>query len=451
MTANDKNDGDERIDAPNTSGKHEGFGRTTEFKRLEPNATEMHEQVEVQEFAKIMIKALRASGGRRTITYNELDGCLRFQEEGKDDGKFNLDNLYVEYRSLAPRERGYWLQNTASDILNPMEMPEDFEDVKPDLLPSIRLRSSSEFMRLNVDWQGEIHPMELPSIPVSNHLIAYLVYDLPNKTQFVTPHHLSTWGVTLHEAFEVAMQNLKERECKVKPFERHLFTFDSGDTFDLTRMLMIDRIRSFNLSGDPVAMPVTHDLLLLTGSEDEDGLRVMADFAENNSENARLFCSIPHRLNGDTWGEWMPPADSPVFDRFRVLRLRHLSGLYNTQQSVLNRIFDRKGTDEFVASLTVGKKDSHVLSYCVWSEDVPTWLPEAEFVGFFRYDTGVVGGFVPWDRVRATVGKLMKRTDLYPARWFVDDFPTAEDFEAMGAASARDHSLEFRPHDPNVV
>lgn len=78
MTANDKNDGDERIDAPNTSGKHEGFGRTTEFKGLEPNATEMHDQVEVQEFAKIIIKALRASGDRRTITYNELDGCLRF-------------------------------------------------------------------------------------------------------------------------------------------------------------------------------------------------------------------------------------------------------------------------------------------------------------------------------------------------------------------------------------
>lgn len=161
---------------------------------------------------------------------------------------------------------------------------------------------------------------------------------------------------------------------------------------------------------------------------------MMADLAEKSLEEPRPICWIPHRLRGDTWEEWMPPTDSPVFDRFRVLRLRHWSGDYAEQQDLLNRINDRTGTDEFVASFTVAEKDGHVLSYSVWTKDVPTWLPETEFVGFVRSESEVVG-MVPWDRVRATVGSLMKLTDHYPVRWFVEGFPTAEQIAAMGIAS----------------
>lgn len=217
--------------------------------------------------------------------------------------------------------------------------------------------------------------------------------------------------------------------------ERQLVSFVSGDGYDVTRMLMIDRIRSLGLSGDPVAMPVTRDSLFLTGSEDEEGLRMMADLAEKSFDEPRPICWIPHRLRGDTWEAWMPPTDSPVFDRFRVLRLRHGWFHYAEQQHFLESFNKQTGTDVFVASFFVGEEDGHVSSYSTWGKDVTTWLPHTEFIVFVRSNFDVVG-IVPWDRVHATVGSLMKRTDHYPVRWFVEEIPTAEQFAAMGTESS---------------
>lgn len=412
---------------------------------------EVQDKLDLKDFAEIMIRALLAHGGQRTVAYVDEDCCVRFGKAGKYDQWLNLRNLYVEYQSLTRGDQNEWLRRTVVGILNWMELPADFEDVKPDLLPAICSTFFPDRMLLTAEPQGVPSSMIPATIRVSEHLVACLVYDMPNKMQFITPENLSTWGVSLDEAFEVAKQNLEVQECAVKEFDRHLVTFVSGDGFDAARMLMIDRIRSFGFSGDPVALPVTRDSLFLTGSNDEDGLRMMAELAENSLQKARPVCAIPHRLNGDTWEEWMPPTESPMFNRFRALRLRQLSDLYAAQHSLLNRIFDHTGTVGFVARLTVGEEYGHMLSYCVWSKDVPTWLPEAEFVGFFRADTGVVGGLVPWDRVCATVGNLMKCTDLYPVRWFVDDFPTAEQFEAMGAAPTVGYSPKVQRHDPKVI
>lgn len=210
----------------------------------ESEMAEVQDKLKLAEFAKIMIKALRAHGDQRTIAYDDEDRCLRFQKAGRYDGFLNLSNLYFEYGSLASGDRDGWLRRTVVGVLHQMEIPDDFEDVRPDLLPAIRSRSASEFMRLNAEAQGETYSIDLASIPVSEHLEACLVYDMPNAMRFVTRENLSTWGVSLHEAFPVATQNLAERECKMETFERHLVTFVSGDGFDATRMLMIDRIRS---------------------------------------------------------------------------------------------------------------------------------------------------------------------------------------------------------------
>ena len=42
----------------------------------------------------------------------------------------------------------------------------------------------------------------------------------------------------------------------------------TGDAFDAARILLLDRVRSLKLTGEPVAMVVNRESLLLTGSED---------------------------------------------------------------------------------------------------------------------------------------------------------------------------------------
>ncbi len=153
---------------------------------------EVQYKMDLAGFAKIVIKELRAHGDRRSISYDDERGCLRFQKAGKYDRNVYLSNFYDEYRAIARNDRDGWLRRTVVDILNRMELPENFEDVKPDLLLAIRSTSLLEYLRFKADDQGKTCSIELASMPVSEHLVACLVYDMPNSMQFVTRHRVTT-------------------------------------------------------------------------------------------------------------------------------------------------------------------------------------------------------------------------------------------------------------------
>ena len=59
-------------------------------------------------------------------------------------------------------------------MVHHMELPEEFEDVKPDLLPTVRPRSLVEQMRLkSVMDRGE--PADMAWLPLTEHLVVCLV------------------------------------------------------------------------------------------------------------------------------------------------------------------------------------------------------------------------------------------------------------------------------------
>jgi hypothetical protein len=80
------------------------------------------------------------------------------------------------------------------------------------------------------------------------------------------------------------------------------------------------------------------------------------------------------------------------------------------------------------------KDDGRVHSYCVWSEDVDSLLPETDQVFFVKQGDGdkpeMVSG-ADWDKVREVVGDLMEPQETYPERYLVREFPTAEQLAQM--------------------
>ena len=71
------------------------------------------------------------------------------------------------------------------------------------------------------------------------------------------------------------------------------------------------------------------------------------------------------------------------------------------------------------------------MSYAVWTESVESLLPQTDLVVF----GGMEGEptMVPWSRVLEEVGHLLEPLDIYPPRYRVREFPSAEQLAAMGS------------------
>lgn len=194
------------------------------------------------QFAKILLNALRKAGDKRPCQYDPKEFRLIHTEEGEQAGITNLRNLYIEYCNLPKSVRNSMLDRVCRGLLNPMETPEEFEDVKPDLLPTVRSRALIEVFKLEQELAGS-DKFELPMLPLTDHLIICLVYDLPTTIRFVNQDNLNHWGVTFEEAFQIALENLKNLPAVMMELNEKLYVLETGDAYDGTRILNKARIR----------------------------------------------------------------------------------------------------------------------------------------------------------------------------------------------------------------
>jgi hypothetical protein len=239
--------------------------------------------------------------------------------------------------------------------------------------------------------------------------------------------------VTFYQAMEAARQNLEEATQGYARIGENLVAFLSGDSYDASRILLVDRIRDLGLPGHPVAMVPNRDSLLLAGSDDEIGPKIMAELAAKGLQESYPMSGMPLILTRDGWEDWMPPREHPHYKQFHELYLGWIGSLYAAQKGLLDAVHAREGIDVFVASFSaVQKQGGEEVSYCVWGEGVDTLLPVAEKVALMKagHDRPVALG--TWKHARAVVDNLMEPTEHYPKRYRVRGFPDAAALEAIG-------------------
>lgn len=383
-----------------------------------------------REFAELLMERLRQAGDLREARFDEPEFRIFFTQDGQEAGIAYLSNLYKEFLQLPKEEREKWWKAAIRGALAYRKgIPDDYEDAKPDLRPAVRSRSHLEATRLDAIIQGAEFP-EVPYEPIGDHLACALVYDLPESIAFVNQEQLDRWEVSFYEAMEIARQNLLDVQCNLISVGQRFYSLAGGDAYDASRLVLVDRIRELDVSGQHVAMAVNRNTLLLTGSEDETGLSLMATMAEKHAAEPRPLCPVPVRLAGDEWETWLP-VGHPDYLRFKELEIGYLSQEYAMQKQQLDALHQKQNVDQFVATLTGYKKPGELVSsYAVWSDGVPTQLPKADEIIFYCRSPELKLR-VKWERVQEVVGHLMQPEESYPPRWLVDEFPTGEQLAAM--------------------
>ena len=311
-------------------------------------------------------------------------------------------------------------------------MPEDFEDVKPDLMPVVRSRAHFELNSLG----GEVEsgkPTSLPYQVLGEHFGIGIVYDLPEAMRSIPQASLDAWGVTYYEALEAAMENLLSLEAKFIGPEsgEGVYLSATGDNYDSSRLLVKEAIRHFQVKGDHVAMVPNRENLIVAGSEDVAGLAGMLKLAAKAMKEPRPISGIALRLDGDEWTPWLPPPSHPSYKKFQEFHLQTLGHDYAEQKDLLDKLHEKNGEDVFVAVFSAIKSpEGKLFSYATWTDTKNSLLPKTDALVIGRVGGNIA--MVEWQKAMDVAGDLMEPLDIYPPRYRVRGFPSEKQLKAMG-------------------
>ncbi len=389
-------------------------------------------------FAARLLRAIRdSSEADDEFQFDPAEQRITRIRDGEPVGVMNLGNIYGNYRQLPFSHRGEFIRACVRSLAlaHRRELPDDFESASHDLRPRIWPRAAVEQERLRgrIGDQGS-SLADLPHEPIGEHLLACLAYDWPESVQSITAENLEDWGVSVYEAMEVARRNLEETTTSYGKIGENLYCFNSGDTYDASRLILVDRIASFELAGRPVAMAPTRDHLLITGSEDEEGLSMMAELAAQVQGGPYSLGAGALILEEGEWIDWMPPPHSAAYPRFKRMAVQWLGSLHAEQKRLLEAA--RSPDDEdapFVATFSAVEKPSgEVISYCVWGEDVDSLLPVTDRIVIMKHGNDRPAAIADWHQIAPLVGDLLEPTDHYPPRFRARRIPDNPTLDAIG-------------------
>jgi hypothetical protein len=205
----------------------------------------------------------------------------------------------------------------------------------------------------------------------------------------------------------------------------------TGDNYDASRLVLLDCIRQLTVQGEPIAMVPNRDTLIIAGSEDPQGLGIMASLAAEAFGKPRPMTALAFRLEADEWIPWMPDRSCSAYKQFQTLRVQSIGQEYTDQKELLEQSLSRQGEDLFVASFMAVRHNAsgEIRSFSSWADGVPTLLPVTDQIAFIREGEEPI--LVNWQQAEQVIGHLLVPQDLYPQRVRVEEFPSSAELRRL--------------------
>jgi hypothetical protein len=384
------------------------------------------------------IKALASLGvDRARIAYDADEFQLRL-----DGHRIWLGNLQAQCRMVWPWQRSRVVRQFLASLLDKPERPKTVAEARPHLLPGVRDSFMFELLRLQSEVEGaKNHGPSGYALGSRLWLAGFL--DYPNATSVVTLSDLQEWGIGSEQCLQVALENLATKSKQgLAPVGEGIYHSPWQDCYDPARILLRDVLAPLDVKGDLVAFAPNWNHLLVTGSEDIEGLGSCLLFSMKVlAEEPRPMTAQPLVRRGGEWVDFELPRGHVVEPLLRKARVLELNQIYPEQAGLVEKLHARDGTDVYVAKYNAerSEKDDQYDSYAVWSKDVVALLPKAERIVFFdpeQPEKKRVVAEADWSIVSLHCTSLMQDAALTPPRYRVESFPTPAQLEAMRSAQA---------------
>jgi hypothetical protein len=320
------------------------------------------------------------------------------------------------------------------------------EEAAPQLVPFLKSRFAIERIHLELasrpresaeDGLEQELALRIPYIPIAEHYAMGLVYDHGDTASIVRQDLLNKWDMQFNEGLTLAFANLSDTSAY--PFELvapGVYMAGSKLDHNPAKLLLTDRVTNLNFRGLPVAIIPHANQVVITGSEDMIGLKLMLKITKDLVNGPNGVMSLPMVLSENNWCPFSVAGDHELFDEFDGLRLSVMSAMYTEQKSFLEKIYAR-GEKHFSIVEYLGRTiDDSVFSQAIVNEhELPILLPLADSLEFRRMEENsplkrVATGNL--DRCVKAIFDLLVPVGLYPERCKLEKFPDKKQLRAIG-------------------
>jgi len=307
-----------------------------------------------RQFAEAVIAAIHRTGETATITYNAATSELG--QDGKSVA--SLDNVYAAYCRAGKDALSEVITRVAQQwCLIQRKLPDDFADASHDILPVVH----------------ELDYFTTFGTPLAHHALTRhhgvgAAFDWPEAITGLDTEQLKRWGISYAELFDCGLRNLRRTSSPTQFMRREpgVYTSTRQDGYDSSLILLPDLFEALHLNGDPVAMIATRDALLITGADDEKGLKTMADTAYELASENRFRSCIPMRYVNGAWESYHPPHDHPAAITLRFLFLHTFGRACTRLKSMLDKQYEEDHSNLQVSFYEVAPT---LQAYCSWTAD----------------------------------------------------------------------------------
>lgn len=380
--------------------------------------------------ANAVKKRLRSQGWTGNIRYDRKRFTLVL---GENAHQLMLDNTFSDWRR-APAGAKVQLVDRLAELAFKNEKAVSGDEAQRRLMPALYSRAGFEANWLRGAPGVHSDPYDGAKQPFCDALLVLVALDSPNSFSYVDAGRLTEWGLPFDQALNIAVDNL--RACSPCQFERMPGGFHKSaycDGYDASRILLPHLLSQLELQGAPVAVAMTRDILLVTGSEDYPALHAMAAFVDSAMGTAtRPIAYLPITWRRGAW-EPLDTGDSR-YAKLDLLRVKQSLWDYSEQKKLLDAQHERDGTDIFVATFEIVKDGDQLRSYAVWTAGVDTLLPRADFIALYLGENPGDTLVRSWADFEAACGPIQAAAGYYPPRILVTGQPSREALEQLTEA-----------------
>jgi uncharacterized protein YtpQ (UPF0354 family) len=220
-----------------------------------------------------------------------------------------LDNAYSEYK-IDPEALDQIIENYASALMDRPRGSEVQYD-KSSLVPMVKPNAYVDEWRALVERNASPAappPDELHVERLNRDLVVLYAFDSEHSLRFATRQDLEEVGVFGQALRELAIGNLVDRlpDITVEGNDS-LSMLVAGGNFEAS-LLLLDEIwtkENFNVRGDIVVFVPARDVVLVTGSQDEEGLSTAEEIVAGN-EWPHMISPVGFVRRGLKWNRFEP-------------------------------------------------------------------------------------------------------------------------------------------------
>ena len=260
------------------------------------------ELMSAKDFSNAYMEAVRKTDPSLTFRRTDDEGFIVKHADGTETRVYT-GNAYRDYRA-APDTRD---EIIARHVRNMFQVVPETGDIKLSanmIVPAVRTNAYLEELGR---YASEGKKPELVFDRLTPELIVVYMFDFPERLLTMLEEHLDEVKVERSELWELAKANLRRlygQDLQVKG-DKGFYYFEAGGVFD-SSMLLLDiwTQQNFPVKGDIVAFIPARNYLMVTGSEDEEGLAL----ARKVSSQVVAEEAYPITKQGLVWrdGKWLP-------------------------------------------------------------------------------------------------------------------------------------------------